>query len=126
MSLFDRIKWQENGLIPAVIVDDKSGAVLTLCYMNREAVEKTLETGQVYVFRRSKKKLMKKGSTSGHTQAVRKVFIDCAGNSLLIRADQNVAACHAGYFTCYFTEYDPATDTTKTVGERVFDPGKVY
>ena len=126
MSIFDRIKFQEDGLVPAVIVDDVSGMVLTLCYMNREAVEKTLATGKVHVYRRSKKQLMQKGETSGHTQAVKKIFIDCAGNSLLIRVDQNVAACHAGYFTCYYTKYNPETDTTETVGGKVFEPKEVY
>lgn len=126
MSILDHVKPQQNGLIPAIIVDDASGEVLTLCYMNPEAVEKTLETGQVHVFRRSKGRLMKKGERSGHVQAVRQIFIDCEGNSLLIRVDQKVAACHKGYFTCYFTEYDPATDSTRTVGEKVFEPGEVY
>jgi phosphoribosyl-AMP cyclohydrolase len=126
MSVLDHIRFQDNGLIPAVIVDDVSGAVLTLCYMNREAVETTLATGEVHVYRRSKGRMMKKGGSSGHTQSVKKIFIDCAGSSLLIRIDQKVAACHAGYFTCYFTRYDPETDTTETVGKKVFEPKDVY
>ncbi len=126
MSIFEHIKFQEGGLIPAVIVEDASGSVLTLCYMNREALEKTLATGEVHVYRRSRKQLMKKGVTSGHTQAVKEVFIDCEGNSLVIRVAQKVAACAAGYFTCYFRRYNPATDRIETVGEKVFEPKDVY
>jgi len=126
MSIFDCISFDDRGHVPAVIVDDVSGLVLTLCYMNREAVEKTLDTGEVYVFRRSRGKLMKKGETSGHTQAVKAVFIDCDGRSLLVRVDQKVAACHKGYFTCYFTRYDPESGSTDTIGERIFEPGDVY
>ena len=126
MSIFDNIKLQDNGLIPAIIIDHATSTVLTLCYMNRDALEKTIETGEVYVYRRSRKQLMKKGETSGHTQAVREIFADCDGNSLLIRVDQKVAACHAGYFTCYYRKYNPKTAQMETVGEKVFDPKKVY
>lgn len=126
MSIFDRVKLQDNGLIPAIIIDHATSTVLTLCYMNRDALEKTVETGEVYVYRRSRKQLMKKGETSGHTQAVREIFVDCDGNSLLIRVDQKVAACHAGYFTCYYRKYNPQTAQMETVGEKVFDPKKVY
>ena len=126
MSIFDRISFNGQGHVPAIIVDDVSGQVLTLCYMNHEAVEKTLETGEVHVFRRSRGKLMKKGETSGHTQAVKAVFIDCDGKSLLVRVDQKVAACHKGYFTCYFTRYNPETGSTETIGEKIFEPEDVY
>ena len=106
MKLIDSLVFNEQGLIPAVIQDNASGQVLTLCYMNREALEKTLETGLVHVFRRSAGRLMMKGETSGHTQTVNLVFIDCEGKSLVIKIDQKVAACHKNYFTCYFREYD--------------------
>ena len=72
-ELISNIKFDDKGLVPAIIQDDKSGAVLTLCYMNKEAIEKTFETGIVHVFRRSKGRLMMKGETSGCTQAVKPV-----------------------------------------------------
>ena len=81
MKLFDALNFNDAGLIPAMIVDAADNRPLTLCYMNRAAIEKTLETGLVHVFRRSKGRLMLKGETSGHTQAVKQVAIDCAGNS---------------------------------------------
>jgi phosphoribosyl-AMP cyclohydrolase len=124
-KLLGLLKFNDKGLIPAIIQDEKSGQVLTLCYMNREALEKTLGEGFVYVFRRSKGKLMKKGDASGCTQAVRSLYIDCEGNSILLKVDQKLAACHEGYFTCYFRQVDK-DGNIKVLGERLFDPDKVY
>ena len=114
-----------DGLIPAIIVDAETGQALTLCYMNREALQETLRSGVVHLFRRSKGRLMKKGETSGHIQQVREVRVDCAGNSLLIAVHQHVAACHEGYRSCYFRRYDQGTDTLQVTGEKVFDPDEV-
>ena len=119
------IKFNDQGLVPAIIQDDKSGAVLTLCYMNKEALEKTMETGIVYVFRRSKGRLMMKGETSGCTQAVKSVYIDCEGNSILFRIEQKRAACHTGYFTCYFRKMGKS-GALVTEGKPLFDPKEVY
>lgn len=117
----DLIVFNDQGLIPAVIQDDKSGQVLTLCYMNMDALRKTFETGFVHVFRRSAGRLMMKGETSGHTQAVRSIFIDCEGKSLLIRVDQKVAACHKNYFTCYFREVERQSGEVVVRGEPVVE-----
>jgi phosphoribosyl-AMP cyclohydrolase len=119
------LKFDEKGLIPAVIQDDKRGKVLTLCYMNREALEKTFKEGKVYVFRRSKGAVMLKGETSGHIQIVKSVFMDCEGRSLLIKVDQKTAACHAGYFTCYYRQV-LKDGGTKITEKKVFEPDKVY
>ena len=116
----------EDGLIPAVIVDADGGEVLTLCYMDEAALRQTLASGTVHVFRRSQRRVMQKGETSGHTQKVREVRVDCAGNSLLIVVEQRVAACHEGYRSCYFRRYDPASDTLEVTGQKIFDPKKVY
>ena len=116
----------KDGLIPAVITDADSGRVLTLCYMDENALRETLRTGLVHVLRRSKGRVMKKGETSGHVQHVSEVRIDCAGNSLLLSVRQETAACHEGYFTCYYRRYNPQTDRLETVEKRVFEPGKVY
>jgi len=126
MGLTDSLKFDKNGLIPAVIVDAATGQVLTLCYMNDEAVKKTLETGKVHVFRRSKNRLMLKGETSGHIQLVKEVLVDCEGNSLVIEVEQKVAACHAGYFSCYYRRLNPKTGELEVIAQRVFDPDKVY
>ena len=125
-NLLTRLQFNSEGHIPAVIVDTEDGAVLTLCYFTKEALEKTLETGLVHVFRRSKGRLMVKGETSGHVQHVKEVRLDCEGKSLAIKVEQEVAACHQGYKTCYFERYNPATDGFEITEKRVFDPDQVY
>ncbi len=120
-----QLKFAADGLIPAIIQDAKTQKVLTLCYMNDIALKATLENGFIYLFRRSQNKLMKKGETSGHTQAVKEFRIDCEGKSLLFLIDQKVAGCHKGYFSCYFEKIE--TDGSKKITDPlVFDPAKVY
>lgn len=124
-ELLEKIKFDEKGLTPAIIQDEISGEVLTLCYMNREALEKTLKEGRIYVYRRSKQKLMLKGETSGCIQNVRKLYIDCEGNSLLFEVEQVKAACHEGYFSCYFREVEK-DGNIRITASRIFDPKDVY
>jgi phosphoribosyl-AMP cyclohydrolase len=114
-----------NGLVPAVIAAT-DGQVLTLCHMDREALDKTIQTGKVHVFRRSHGRVMLKGEASGHTQQVVEVRVDCEGKSLLLLVEQRVAACHAGYRTCYYRRYRPESDTLEVCEARVFDPRDVY
>lgn len=124
-KLLALLKFNDKGLIPAIIQDEKTKEVLTLCYMNQDAISRTLDEGFIYVFRRSKGKLMKKGETSGCVQKVRSLCIDCEGNSLLFKVDQCKAACHEGFFTCYFRKVDKS-GKVENLGERLFDPNKVY
>lgn len=124
-NVLGKIKFDDKGLIPSIIQDEVSGEVLTLCYMNKDALQKTLDEGKVYVFRRSKSKLMLKGETSGCIQKVRKVSIDCEGNSLLFEVEQVRAGCHEGYFSCYFRQIDKDGNINVTA-ERIFDPKQVY
>ena len=119
------MKFNADGHMPSIIQDAKSGKVLTLCYMNDIALKATLETGFVHVFRRSQNKLMKKGETSGHTQAVREMRVDCEGKSLLFVIDQKVAGCHKGYFSCYFEKVN-AEGSRAVTDPIVFNPEKVY
>jgi phosphoribosyl-AMP cyclohydrolase len=126
MQLLTNLKFDDKGLIPAVIVNVTDNRVLTLCFMNQDALEKTIETGKVHVFRRSKNRLMLKGETSGHTQLVEEVFFDCEGKSLVIKVKQKVAACHAGYMSCYYRKYNDKTDNIEIIEEKVFNPEKTY
>jgi phosphoribosyl-AMP cyclohydrolase len=126
MKLTDELTFNDQGLIPVIIANVEDNRPLTLCYMNREALEKTIQTGKVHLFRRSKGRLMIKGETSGHIQEVKGVFPDCEGRSLLITVKQHVAGCHKGYMSCYFRQYDEKGDDFKVVEERIFDPEKVY
>ncbi len=124
-ALLRVIRWNDQGLVPTVIQDVKTKQVLTLCYLNHEALKKSLQTGTVYLFRRSQKKLMQKGETSGHIQVIGQVLVDCEGQSLVFLVQQRVAACHAGYFTCYFRQLTPS-GALKVRGRKVFNPAKVY
>ena len=123
-ALVRALRFNTAGLIPAVIQDAKSRQVLTLCYLNRAALKKSLQTGTVYVFRRSQQRLMQKGETSGHTQHITAVRVDCEGKSLVLLVRQRVAACHAGYFTCYFRQVKGGR--VVIAGRKIFDPKKVY
>ncbi len=123
-ALIRRLNFKD-GLIPAIIASVE-GQPLTLCYMDEVALQRTLATGQVHVFRRSRGRVMLKGESSGHTQQVKEVRVDCAENSLLFFVEQKVAACHAGYFTCYYRRYDAADGDLKVCEKRFFDPEEVY
>jgi phosphoribosyl-AMP cyclohydrolase len=125
MEITSKLNFDEKGLIPAIIQDAKSSRVLTLCYMTKEALEKTLQEGKIYVFRRSKGKLMLKGETSGCVQTVKSMYVDCADNSILFKIEQERAACHEGFFSCYFRRV--GENGEYVVEEtRVFDPSEVY
>jgi phosphoribosyl-AMP cyclohydrolase len=120
-----KLNFNEKGLIPAIIQDYKTGRVLTLCYMSEEALKKTLSEGKVYVFRRSRNKVMLKGEVSGNIQGVKEVFVDCCDNSVLFKVKQKLAACHEGYFTCYFRKIDK-NGNEEIVEKRIFNPKDVY
>ena len=124
-SLLPLLRFDEHGLIPAVIQDAKTKQVLTLCYLNRDALSRSMREGKVYVFRRSLQRLMLKGETSGHIQRIRQVLVDCEGQSLVLLVQQHIAACHTGYFTCYFRRMKP-NGSLMSIGRRVFNPAKVY
>jgi len=120
------LKLDASGLIPAIIQDAKTHEVLMMAWMNQEALNKTLETGKTHFYSRSRNKLWLKGESSGHTQTVRSIKKDCDQDVLLVEVEQHGAACHEGYVTCFFRKLDQKTGQWETVGERVFDPAKVY
>lgn len=124
-KIMDAIRFDEKGLVPAIIQDHKSKKVLTLCYMNREALRRTLKERKIYVYRRSKGRLMLKGETSGCIQTVRSVRIDCEGNSILFEVAQKGGACHDGYLTCYFRGLTK-DGRVRICEARIFDPVKAY
>lgn len=99
-----KLKYDENGLIPAIIQDYDTKAVLMMAYMNEESLEKTMETGKTWFYSRSRKQLWNKGETSGHFQHVRKIFYDCDEDTLLIQVKQEGNACHTGEYTCFYRE----------------------
>ncbi|MFZ5753525.1 MAG: bifunctional phosphoribosyl-AMP cyclohydrolase/phosphoribosyl-ATP diphosphatase HisIE [Bacillota bacterium] len=95
------LKFDDKGLIPAVVQDVKTGTVLMVAYMNREALEKTLSEGRTWFYSRSRQTLWAKGETSGHIQQVAGIFYDCDGDTLLVQVHQTGAACHEGTFSCF-------------------------
>lgn len=92
-----------KGLIPAIVVEDSTQDVLMLAYMNEESYQKTLDSGYTWFFSRSRNQLWKKGETSGHLQKIKKMFLDCDQDTLLIYVDQTGPACHTGAHSCFFT-----------------------
>lgn len=103
MSAVEEIRFDENGLVPVVAQDVNTGEVLTLAYANREAVDKTLSSGEAHYYSRSRQELWRKGATSGNTQRVAEVRLDCDADALLYRVEPHGPACHTGERTCFFT-----------------------
>src|ERR687883_2140199 len=98
-----RVEFDENGLVPVIAQDAATGDVLTLAYANREALEKTLSSGEAYYYSRSRQDLWRKGATSGNTQRVVEVRLDCDEDALLYRVEPQGPACHTGADSCFFT-----------------------
>lgn len=98
----DEVKFDEQGLVPAVVQDSRTGEVLMVAFMNAESLAKTIETGETWFWSRSRRALWHKGETSGNTQRVTSIEIDCDGDTLLVRAEPRGPACHTGEPTCFF------------------------
>jgi len=115
-----------NGLLPAIVQDHESKTVLMLAYINAASWEKTLETEEAHYWSRSRQEIWHKGGTSGHVQKIKEIYVDCDDDTVLFRVEQvGGAACHTGFETCFHKKVGPSGDLT-VVGERVFDPEKVY
>ena len=122
-----KLKYNSDGLIPAIVQQTGTGRVLMLAYMNETSIEKTLETGLMHYWSRSRQKLWLKGETSGHTQRVVRSFMDCDADTLLFEVEQRGgAACHTGYESCFFQSINRDGTAGEITEEKVFDPGKVY
>ena len=120
------LKLDANGLIPAIIQDWKSGQVLMMAWMNRDSLDKTIQTGKTHFFSRSRGKLWLKGESSGHVQNVKSIAVDCDQDVLLVRVEQVGAACHEGFYSCFFREFQKDSQQLKVVGKKIFEPEKVY
>ena len=109
--MLERIKFDANGLVPAIVQDAATGTVLMLAYMNRESLEKSLATGTTWFYIRSRQELWNKGATSGHIQTVKEMFYDCDGDTLLVKVEQKGAACHEGTYSCFSRRFGEAEST---------------
>lgn len=124
MKLLDTIKFDKDGLVPAVIQDWQNSEVLMVAYMNRDSLKSTIETGKTHFWSRSRQKYWMKGESSGHVQEVKEVYIDCDADCILIKVDQKVAACHTGYRSCFYRKWD--INNLVEIGVKLFDEENVY
>ena len=101
-EMLDKIDWQKCGGLVPVVVQESSGKVLTLAYMNRDALKHTVKTGYAHYYSRSKKRVRMKGEVSGNVQRVKEIFVDCDNDALLLKVDQKGVACHTGHKSCFY------------------------
>jgi phosphoribosyl-AMP cyclohydrolase len=126
MSFYDKLKFNEDGLVPAIVQEQSSGRVLMLAWMNRAAIEKTIATGKTHFWSRSRKKFWMKGEESGHVQSVKDLAFDCDGDTLLIQVEQHGAACHEGYHSCFFRSVDGDGETDRITEGQLLKPEQIY
>jgi phosphoribosyl-AMP cyclohydrolase len=123
-DLLAQIAFDRDGLIPAIAQQYDSGEVLMLAYMNREAIERTLASGDAHYWSRSRQKLWRKGETSGQTQRLVELRVDCDGDTLLLVVDQTGVACHTGRRNCFFRAV--RAGEMQTIAEVLVDPDTLY
>jgi phosphoribosyl-AMP cyclohydrolase len=126
MSFYAQLKFNADGLIPAIIQEQSTGRVLMLAWMNRASLEKTFVTGKTWFWSRSRQKFWMKGESSGHTQTVKDVAFDCDGDTLLIQVEQIGAACHEGYRSCFFRSIEKAGASFKVTEPQLERPDQIY
>jgi phosphoribosyl-AMP cyclohydrolase len=126
-EIFSRIRWDDKGLVPAIAQEYDTGKILMFAWMNREALEKTLELKRAVYFSRSRKKLWFKGEESGHVQHVKDVRIDCDQDVVLLQVEQvGGIACHTGRHNCFFEQYNFETQEWQVVEPVLKDPDSIY
>jgi phosphoribosyl-AMP cyclohydrolase len=120
-------KFDDNGLIPVIAQDSKTGQVLMFAFMNREALDQTIETGLATYYSRSRKKLWTKGEQSGHAQKVDQILIDCDQDCILLKVTVDSGQCHAGFQSCFYRALKKGeAEKLVFLAKKVFDPAKVY
>ncbi len=124
-SFLDAVKFDKDGLVPAIAQDAETGKVLMLAYMNRESLEITLKERKMCYWSRSRKELWRKGATSGNTQDVKEILIDCDGDALIFKITQTGGACHTGYESCFFRKVED-DGSFEIVDKLMFDAEEAY
>ena len=114
----------EGDLVPIITQDSQTNEILMLAFANEEAVRRSLETGYAHYYSRSRSELWKKGETSGHDQEIQQIKTDCDSDTLLFKVKQIGAACHKGFDTCFYNEFEDGK--IKIIGKKVFNPEEVY
>ena len=126
MSFYNQLKFDANGLIPAIIQEQGTGRVLMMAWMNRTSLEKTIATGRTHFWSRSRRKLWMKGEISGHIQHVKDIAFDCDGDVLLIQVEQIGTACHKGYKSCFFRSVEKGGKSFKITEAQLKTPEQTY
>lgn len=121
-----QLRFDERGLIPAIVQDVTNGQVLTLAYMNGESLRLTLETGLTHFYSRSRQRVWQKGEESGHIQRVHEIYFDCDEDALLVKVEQTVAACHTGRRSCFYRRLHPSPEVPEELARPQVDPEAVY
>src|SRR5512135_3189212 len=126
MSFYEQLKFDANGLIPAIIQEHKTGRVLMMAWMNRASLETTLATRKTHFWSRSRQKFWMKGESSGHTQTVKDIAFDCDGDTLLIQVEQIGPACHEGYRSCFFRSVQAGGTGVRITEQQLQTPEQIY
>jgi phosphoribosyl-AMP cyclohydrolase len=124
MSFMDLLKFNPDGLIPAIIQEHSTGRVLMMAWMNRQSLERTLREKNTVFWSRSRQKFWLKGETSGHVQRVKEIAFDCDGDTLLIQVEQAGSACHEGYHSCFFRAVDQDGTGFRVIEPKESEPGQ--
>ncbi len=124
-AFLDAVKFDKDGLVPAIAQDAQTGKVLMLAYMNRDSLEITLKERKMCYWSRSRKELWRKGATSGNTQDVKEILIDCDGDALVFKITQTGGACHTGYESCFFRKVED-DGSFQIVDKMMFDAEEAY
>ena len=120
-------KFNADGLITAIAQDAETGQVLMVAYMNREALDRTIETGRATYYSRSRKKLWKKGEQSGHFQTVKQILVDCDQDCLILKVAVDAGQCHVGYQSCFYRALKPGSEKDlQLIAEKTYDPDAAY
>jgi phosphoribosyl-AMP cyclohydrolase len=126
MSVYEKLKFNQDGLLPAIVQEQSTGRVLMMAWMNRAALEKTIATGRTHFWSRKRQKFWMKGEESGHTQTVKDIAFDCDGDTLLIQVEQVGAACHEGYHSCFFRSIAGQGETDRVTERQLAKPEEIY
>jgi phosphoribosyl-AMP cyclohydrolase len=126
MNIYDTLKFDPNGLIPAIIQETTTGRVLMMAWMNRASLEKTIETGKTHFWSRSRQQFWMKGESSGHTQTVKNISLDCDADTLLVQVEQRGEACHEGYHSCFFRSLQDNAGGLAITEPQIKTPEQIY
>lgn len=126
ISFMEAVKFDQNGLVPAIVQCVETGKVLMMAYMNKESLEMTLKERKACYWSRSRQKFWIKGESSGNVQKVEQICIDCDGDTILLKVQQKGGACHVGYHSCFYRQVEADNETMTICDKKMFDPEEVY